>query len=259
MAGSASGAKDLAIVVVQGSFHTPQAYENLTEGLKQRGYATFQPGLPSCSNPDDDDFPSKTLRDDSAAVKSVIERLVNDESKNVFVVMHSYGGLVGSNAIPKELSFEYRKSAGLSGGVFHLLYIAAFVLGKGQSVLGTFGESPNNDVKADGRFFLKDGASLLYNDMPEVEAATWASRLIPQSHAVQKTEMELEAYKHIPSTYMICENDKAAPPQYQEMFAGTTGAKVVKLASGHMPMLSQPDVLVQQVVSEVKEAVAATA
>jgi hypothetical protein len=55
--------------------------------------------------------------------------------------------LVGSNAIPKELSFKYRESVGLSGGVIHLFYIAALVLDECQSVLGTFGESPNNDVR----------------------------------------------------------------------------------------------------------------
>jgi alpha-beta hydrolase superfamily lysophospholipase len=147
MRSSTLDSKDIAIVVVQGSFHTPQAYQNLTEGLKHQGYATFQPELPSCSNTDDAKFPSKTLHDDSAVVNSIVERLVNDESKMVFVVMHSYGVLVGSNAIPEELSFKYRKSTGLSGGVIHLLYIAAFLLDEGQSVLGTFGESPNNDVK----------------------------------------------------------------------------------------------------------------
>jgi alpha-beta hydrolase superfamily lysophospholipase len=147
MGSSIPDLKDIAIVVVQGSFHTPQAYQQLTDGLKHQGYPTFQPELPSCSNIDDADFPSKTLHDDSAVVKNVVERLVNDEGKKVFVVMHSYGGLVGSNATPKELSFKYRKSAGLSGGVIHLLYVAAFVLDEHQSVLGTFGESPNNDVK----------------------------------------------------------------------------------------------------------------
>jgi pimeloyl-ACP methyl ester carboxylesterase len=95
---------------------------------------------------------------------------------------------------------------------------------------------------------------LLYNDLSDDEAADWESRLIPQSHAVQKSEIEVTAYKYIPSTYMICENDKAAPPQYQEMFAGAAGAKVTKLASGHMPMLSQPDALVKKVVEVVKEA-----
>jgi pimeloyl-ACP methyl ester carboxylesterase len=147
MSNSTSDPKSIAIVVVQGSFHTPQAYQQLADGLKHRGYATLHPELPNCSRTNDADFPSKTLHDDSAVVRSVVERLVNDEGKLVFVVMHSYGGLVGSNAIPKELGFTHRKSVGLAGGVLHLFYIATFVLDEGQSVLGTFSESPNNDVR----------------------------------------------------------------------------------------------------------------
>jgi pimeloyl-ACP methyl ester carboxylesterase len=95
---------------------------------------------------------------------------------------------------------------------------------------------------------------LLYNDLPDDEAVDWESRLIPQSHAVQKSEIEVTAYKYIPSTYVICENDKAALPQYQEMFAEAAGAKVIRLAAGHMPMLSQPDALVEKVVEVVEEA-----
>jgi pimeloyl-ACP methyl ester carboxylesterase len=266
-----SDSKKLAIVVVQGSFHTPQVYHRLTERLKHHGHATFQPGLPSCSKIDDADFPSKTLHDDSAVVKSVVEQLVTEQNRTVFVIMHSYGGLVGTNAISEELSCTYRKSAGLLGGVVHLFYIAAFVLDVGQSVLGTFGDSPNNEVKAsnclsvvvnrvtdnlqhNGRCYFKGGASLLYNDLPDDEAALWESRLIPQSYAVQTSNMEHAAYKHTSSTYLICEKDKALPPQYQEMFAKAAGAKIFKMASGHMPMLSQLDVLVKKVMNAVDEA-----
>jgi pimeloyl-ACP methyl ester carboxylesterase len=71
---------------------------------------------------------------------------------------------------------------------------------------------------------------------------------------VQKSKIEVTAYKYIPATYMVCENDKAAPPQYQEMFAKADGAKVIKLAGGHIPMLSQPDALVVRIVEAVKEA-----
>jgi hypothetical protein len=58
--------------------------------------------------------------------------------------MHSYGGLVGSNSIPEELSLAYRQPRKFFGGVLHLLYLAAFIFEKGRSVLGTFGESPGN-------------------------------------------------------------------------------------------------------------------
>jgi pimeloyl-ACP methyl ester carboxylesterase len=122
-------------------------YQKLTNGLTHNGYPTFHPSLPSCSNTSDADFPSKTLGDDTEAVRKVVKRLVQDERKKVVVVMHSYGELVGSNAIAKELSFSHRDAAGEPGGVVHLFYLAAFVLAEGQSVMGAFGESPSNDVR----------------------------------------------------------------------------------------------------------------
>lgn len=74
-------------------------------------------------------------------------RLIEYEFKTVVVVMHSYGGLVGSEAIPPGLTFLDRKKRGLKGGVIHLFFFAAFLLEVGQSVLSAFGESPNNDVR----------------------------------------------------------------------------------------------------------------
>jgi hypothetical protein len=51
------------------------------------------------------------------------------------------------NAGPEEINFDYRISAGLLGGIIHVLYIAAFLLDKGQSIVDTLNESPNNSVK----------------------------------------------------------------------------------------------------------------
>lgn len=42
--------------------------------------------------------PNKGLEDDTAALRSTLERL-SDDGKNIFLVMHSYGGLVGKNAL----------------------------------------------------------------------------------------------------------------------------------------------------------------
>jgi hypothetical protein len=106
----------------------------------------------------------------------------------------------------------------------------------------------------DGRFFFKNGASLLYNNLFHEEAVEWESRLIPQSHAVQRSDIEVTVYKYISSTYIVCENDKAALPHYQEMFAEAAGSKVIRLAAGHMPMLSQLHALVKTIAGTVKEA-----
>lgn len=134
------------IVVVQGSFQTPLVYVDLEKGLRSRGYPVIHPTLPSCSNTDSPTFASVTLTDDALAVQDEVTRLV-EEGKLVVVVMHSYGGLVGSEAIPEELSYSNRKCRNLRGGVVHLFMFSAFLIEAGKSVLDAFGESPNNVVK----------------------------------------------------------------------------------------------------------------
>lgn len=133
------------IVIVQGSFQTPLVYESLRTGLQDAGYPVVHPVLPSCSNEYDADFPTRTLNDDALVVTQAIDELVQ-QGKRVVVIMHSYGGLVGSDAIPESLTHTTRQAQGRKGGVVHLFYFAAFILGVGQSVLGTFGESPNNNI-----------------------------------------------------------------------------------------------------------------
>lgn len=145
-AASSSVTNKPTLLLVQGSFQLPVVYEALIKGLQNEGYPTVHPQLPSC-NPDGADFPTRTLADDSRAVTDALQSLIEKDGKYVIVLMHSYGGLVGSDAIPKELSYESRKQAGAPGGIIHLFYFSAFVLPPGQSVLKAFGESPNNNVR----------------------------------------------------------------------------------------------------------------
>ena len=144
---STTNSEKPTIILVQGSFQLPLVYESLVKGLISSGYPTTIPQLPSCSNTDSPQFANVSLVDDALAVRHELTRQIEYNGKTVMVVMHSYGGLVGSEAIPKEFSYSARQAQGLPGGVIHLFYFTAFVLGEGQSVLGAFGESPNNDVK----------------------------------------------------------------------------------------------------------------
>ena len=143
------------IVLVQGSFQIRKVYDKLTAGLVAQGYHTVHPELPTCSNTESTDFPKLSLVDDALAIRTELTRLIEYEGKTVVVVMHSYGGLVGSEATTEELSFAKRQAQGLPGGVIHLFLYSAFLLNEGQSVLSAFGESPNNDVRVStlGIFF----------------------------------------------------------------------------------------------------------
>lgn len=101
----------------------------------------------------------------------------------------------------------------------------------------------------DGTFTIKNGAQTLYNDLPADQAALWESRLIPQSYKVQETPLSRAAYEYIPSTYLICENDQAAPSNFQEMFAHSANAEIDRCNASHSPMLSQPDMLVKKIIA----------
>lgn len=235
------------ILLVQGSFQIPEAYDKLVSALRSRGFVVAHPRLPSLSDHDSPDFAERSLADDSRAIEAEAKRLIVDEGKTVMVVMHSYGGLVGSDAIPEDMSLQSRRQKGLSGGASRLFYFAGFILEQGKSVLGTFGESPNNNIKPNGRYTMKNTASLIYQDLPPEEASYWASKIIDQSYAVQTTPVSRAAYKYIPSTYVMTEDDQAVPLQYQEMFAAATGAEVKRIASGHSPQLSKPEELAELV------------
>ncbi|TGO66347.1 hypothetical protein BOTNAR_0063g00290 [Botryotinia narcissicola] len=158
-----------------------------------------------------------------------IIRQVEYENNLVLVAMHSHGGLVGSGAIPEELTYTYRKARGLSGGVIHLYYFSAFILPVGQSVLGAFGESPNNDIRPDGRFGILNGASILYNDLSDSDAQYWESQLILQSYNVQKTKLTRCSFE-MPGDVV-----------------STAGAQVDRCNAGHSAMLSQTALLAEKI------------
>ncbi|KAK8139376.1 alpha/beta-hydrolase [Apiospora sp. TS-2023a] len=155
------------ILLIQGSFQRPEVYHKLNAALEAAGFPVVQPHLPSLCGQDEPDFASKNLGTDADQVQSFLRHLVEEDNRKVLVMMHSYGGLVGIEAIPVELSRQHRKSRGLEGGVVHLFFFSAFVLAEGQSVLGAFGESPNNDLRPNGRFCLKDPGPKMYSDLPQ--------------------------------------------------------------------------------------------
>ena len=103
------------IVLIQGSIQIPKVYCKLVRGLVAQGYPTIHPDLPSCSNTDSENFPQVSLIDDALAIRTVLTRQVEYEGKLVVVVMHSYGGLVGSEATTEELSYAKRHAQGLAG------------------------------------------------------------------------------------------------------------------------------------------------
>jgi pimeloyl-ACP methyl ester carboxylesterase len=169
--------------------------------------------------------------------------------------MQSYGGIAGSEAVPGSLTYSTCHSQGLPGGVIHLFYYVAMLLGEGQSMLSAFGDSRLNKIEPDGRGYFLNAAKVIYNDLPEAEAQMWEERLLPAPYEIQKTKTTTAAWKYVESTYLVCENDQAVPVQFQEMFAGLAKSRVVRCSAGHSPMLSQTSVLADEIAEAAERAI----
>ena len=63
-------------------------------------------------------------------IRKMVEGIVNSK-KYVIMLMHSYGGHVGSDAL-QDLDFIARSKKGLDGGVIHLVYLCALLLLEGE-------------------------------------------------------------------------------------------------------------------------------
>ncbi len=98
----------------------------------------------------------------------------------------------------------------------------------------------------------EDAKRVFYNDLPTKEADHWASKLQHQSLGVYWSTATYAAWRYIPSTYVLCNDDQAFTKAVGEMFL--QGAKQIEPTSfdivercdaGHFPFLSQVEWMVK--------------
>lgn len=123
-----------AVVLVHGAFFTPSFYQPLTTALERSGFDVECPFLPTCA-----DSEHKGVEDDLLAIRSAIGAFTN-VGREVLVIMHSYGGIAGTDAISHEWLATSRGPG--QGGVVGLVYMCAMLVPPGGSVgsvLGKYG------------------------------------------------------------------------------------------------------------------------
>ena len=112
-------------VLVGGAWHLPSYWDPLIAALADAGYDSVAVTLPSVNALQ----PVTTLQPDADAVKEVLSDLVG-KGKDVIVVMHSYGGSVGTEAVG-DLVDGNREYA---SRIKRLVYLAAWYPSKGQAI-----------------------------------------------------------------------------------------------------------------------------
>lgn len=150
----------------------------------------------------------------------------------VVVVAHSYGGIVTAEA-----------AAGIDA-VRHLLLVSSYLpeVGPSLSSFGAEEPAPFLDIDPEGgtftvrpdalaQTFLQDCGSEIQRQATDKTAR--------QSLAVLQQPVQSAAWRHVPSTYLVCADDRGTPADRQRRFAGRAGS-VVEIDAGHHPFLSQP-------------------
>jgi pimeloyl-ACP methyl ester carboxylesterase len=118
------------IVLIPSSF-CPSAllWDKTVDILHSSGYDTIAIELPTVGPPST--APGKTMLDDAAQIHGIVEALA-DEGKDVMLVMHSYGGIPGTQSV-HGLSRKERSQQGKAGGVVRLIYISALLINEGET------------------------------------------------------------------------------------------------------------------------------
>jgi pimeloyl-ACP methyl ester carboxylesterase len=199
------------------------------ELLAEQSVASEAPALPSCGEtgqPTDATGPG--LAEDVAAVRHVLT--ASDEP--TVVVAHSYGGIVVAEA-----------AAGVEA-VRHLLLVSSYLPEVGQSLSSFGGEEPAPflDIDPEGGTFTVRVEALAETFLQDCDSQIQqeaAEKTAHQSLAVLEQPVRSAAWRHVPSTYLVCAKDRGTPAEAQREFARRADS-VVELDAGHHPFLSQP-------------------
>jgi pimeloyl-ACP methyl ester carboxylesterase len=173
-----------------------------------------------------------TLKGDVAAVIRALGRV----SSPAILVGHSWGGTVIT-------------AAGTDDRVAGLVYIAAVAPDDGettQSLLDRFPTEIFSHIEiADGRvWMLPDGIRYFAGDLSEQEQKlVWATQGVPDADLFNQ-KVERAAWRSKPSWYIVARNDRAVHPELERFLAKRMGATTYEADSSHVPMLSQPNLVI---------------
>ena len=124
------------VLFVHGAWHNASCWDATRTELKKLSYPTEAVQLKSSGNA------VTTHLEDTTIIRNALESLIVLGGKAVILVMHSYGGVAGTNAV-HGLEAATRREEDEKGGIIHCLFIAAFLVPKGKSLVEMFDEPPS--------------------------------------------------------------------------------------------------------------------
>ncbi|PSN71562.1 prolyl aminopeptidase-like protein [Corynespora cassiicola Philippines] len=235
------------ILFFAGAFADPSCFDEISSKFNQSGYPTAYARIPSL-NPTDPASVSNP-KDIKHARDNILTPLL-DIGKEVIVLVHSYGGMVGGPAAAG-LSKTSRKSAGKKGGVNGLLYLAGNIACEGESLLDIIGGAYPSFIKENhpskGLAVIDPVMDTLYNDARLELEPKMQEGMIPHALAAFETPSTKPAWAEAEfdgrRAYIRTIYDHTIPVSVQDMWVEKTGVdwEVKDMKSGHCPFITRPD------------------
>ncbi|KAF2153682.1 alpha/beta-hydrolase [Myriangium duriaei CBS 260.36] len=242
----------LTILLFPGAFGSPDGFEKLLPHLN--GFETFPVSYPS-SNPSEPGTAS--CPNDIAVVRdNVFAPLIEQQHKDVVILAHSYGGVVGG-AAAKGFDKVSRQARGQSGGIVGLIYVAGNITLENESLLeavgGTYPPFIKLNQPSPGFAFLDPAMEILYNDCDPSRSDELNKYTLPHSSLAFESKPSAPAWADKGfdgrRAYIRTLDDACNPSFLQDIWLEKSKVKwdVVDFKTGHMPFVSQPEALAEQI------------
>ncbi|KAL2066213.1 hypothetical protein VTL71DRAFT_2284 [Oculimacula yallundae] len=234
------------IVIAPGAWQLVAGFSDFASLLQGAGFSVEIVDYPSVGGTSS---PLPGLEDDVAATRKTLSKVL-EEGKEVLLLCHSYGGVVGSCAVEGYSTVE-RKKEGKKGGVSLVVYMTAFMIPKGKSLLDMLNGKPLPWMDVQGDKTLAVGSMMrdvVFNDMTDEQVAKYAKMTSHSSTSVFTTPSTFEPWSNgITCAYIFCTEDNALFLPIQQQMVQQLGPDPVtwSLQAGHCPFQSIPDQLLE--------------
>ncbi|KAI1373241.1 alpha/beta-hydrolase [Hypoxylon crocopeplum] len=248
------------LVFSPGAWHTPEYFEPTTTLLCQEGYTCDLVWLPSVGaelrSPDDMSIPQDFAPDVAAIRNTVLKHL--DAGLDVVLVVHSYSGVVGSEAVAG-LDTASRSAAGKPTSVTRLVYVAALVIEAGTQRLWTNGGPNFPDqvrVHRDLVYCRPEKVDEVFYSRCTPQQRSWIVQTCLRSHAkgVFLSPVTHAAWRVIPGTYV----KPAADPVIKFIANFPDGHRfddVVEMGGDHFPFVSAAEEMAEVIMRAAEKSV----
>jgi pimeloyl-ACP methyl ester carboxylesterase len=227
-------------VLVHGAWHGAWCWRDVTEALIRAGHRAHAVTLTGVGERAHLLSPSITLQ---THIEDVVQAIEHEEMHDVILAVHSYAGMIGTGVTDR-----------MPERIGHLVYVDAVVPKPGEAWGGTHSratqESRIKAAEASPDYaFPPPGASLFGLSGPQADWVNRRQTPHPARPYTEPLDFSIDRVASRPRTFVSCTQPtlatidairpRVADPRFWDG-RWLPGSRVIEMATGHDPMVSDP-------------------